>query len=102
MEKKQLKRENVYFNWGAFCVPVIYALWHKLYFWAILSLIPYANLVVDIIFGFKANELAWEQEKYKTEEEFAAAQKKWNDFGIVFAYACLAICVIIVFFIITL
>lgn len=94
-EKKRLSKKNVYFNWGAFFLPTIYGLWHKLYFWAVLGLIPYLNFVLAIVFGLRANELAWEQEKYKTEEEFSESQRKWNDCGIMIGWIILALGIII-------
>ena len=81
--KEQLKQQGKFFNWGACAVPFIYGLCNRLYIWAVLGLIPYLNIIVAIVLGFRANEEAWEKEPYKTQDEFIATQQNWNTFGIV-------------------
>jgi len=69
------------FNWGAFWLTWIWGIGNGVGI-ALLCLIPFVNIVMQFILGFKANEWAWEKQKhYKTPEEFDRSQQSWTTAG---------------------
>ncbi len=87
-------REDVYgdmpdelkkWNWGAAGLTWIWGVPHGLWasLWIIpLSLIPFINIIVFIIFGLKGNQWAWQSEKWESPEHFIESQKEWEGWGI--------------------
>jgi len=78
---------SVTWHWPAFFVPFFWMLYRKLYFWAllvfVLSAIPFANLILMIVFGFTGNYIYYKHAQKKLLEinlapSFSDAQKAVN------------------------
>jgi len=80
--EQELPADLKHFNWGAFFLNWLWAIYHKTW-WGLLAFIPYVGIVVAIILGFKGNELAWKNKKWESVEEFKRVQKQWSTWGIV-------------------
>lgn len=69
------------FNWGAFALPLFWGISNKVYL-ALICLIPYVGIIVNIYFGIFGNSYAWKEGRFKTEKECMECQKVWNKWGI--------------------
>lgn len=75
------------FNWGAFYFAWIWGICNKSYLTLIslaavlFSIIPFFGGIValglQIWFGIKGNEWAWQNKEWQSEEHFHEVQKKW-------------------------
>lgn len=82
------------FNWGAFYFVWIWGLFNKTYITLIifatmlLAIIPVIgvliNLGVQIWFGVKGNEWAWQNKRFKSVKAFHEYQKKWGAAAAIF------------------
>ena len=78
------------FNWGACFLSWIWGLFHKSYL-TLLTIpavfIPFIGAFVciglDVWFGIKGNEWAWQNKKWESVEHFHSVQKKWAIAGII-------------------
>ena len=81
------------FNWGAFLLSWIWGLGNKTFITLIvfvisfIAMIPFlgwiALLGVQIWFGIKGNEWAWQNKRWDSIEEFHSVQKKWAIAGVI-------------------
>lgn len=71
-------------NWGAFSFPFIWGLANGCIWQAVLTLIPYFNLIWRFVMGAMANTWAWKEGGWESAEKFNKAQKGWNIAGLVF------------------
>ena len=69
------------FNWGAFALPLFWGLSNKVYL-ALICLIPYIGIIVNIYFGIFGNSYAWKGGRFKTPKECMECQKVWNKWGL--------------------
>jgi hypothetical protein len=69
-------------NWGAFFLSVIWGLFNRTYI-ALLTLIPFVGVVMVFVLGFKGNEWAWQNKRWKSIEQFQRVQKHWAKWGII-------------------
>jgi len=69
-------------NWGAFFLSVIWGLFNRTYI-ALLTAIPVVGILMVFVLGFKGNEWAWQNKRWKSIEHFQRAQKRWAIWGIV-------------------
>jgi hypothetical protein len=70
-------------NWGAFFLNALWGLFNGTYI-SLLSLIPIVSILMAFILGFKGNEWAWRNKRWKSIEQFQRVQKRWAVVGIVF------------------
>lgn len=68
-------------NWGAAGFPILWGMYHGAWI-GLLSLVPFLNFAWWIVMGIKGNEWAWENDSWKSVEQFKAAQRKWMPWGI--------------------
>jgi len=68
-------------NWGAFWLNVIWAISNRTWI-GLLSLVPYAGIIMVIILGFKGNEWAWKNKRWESIDHFKSVQKKWSLWGV--------------------
>lgn len=72
-------------NWGAFFLPLFWALGHGLYMWAVagllLSLFVGCVPVVNVLFAVAGNKEAWKTRHFASIQEFQATQKAWATAG---------------------
>jgi hypothetical protein len=68
-------------HWGAFLLSWIWGLGNGTYI-ALLSLVPYAGLVMPFILGAKGNEWAWQNKRWDSVEHFQRVQQKWTQWGV--------------------
>ena len=78
------------FNWGAFLLSWIWGIGNKTWITLIIlpvNYIPYIGhliaLGLQIWFGIKGNEWAWQNKKFESVEQFHSNQKKWAIIGII-------------------
>lgn len=79
-------------NWGAFLLGWIWALGHRAWDIAVLSLvisfsgliIPFVGpLIMAIVLGVKGNEWAWRSKHWDSVEHFRSTQRKWTWAGVI-------------------
>ena len=68
-------------NWGAFLLPLIWGLSHRVWL-SLLCLIPYINIVMVFVLGAKGNEWAWQNQKWNSIEHFKKTQRTWALWGL--------------------
>lgn len=78
------------YNWGAFLLSWIWGIGNKTYITLLsflVAFIPFigclAALGMNIWFGFKGNEWAWQNKHFESIEHFKSNQKKWTIAGII-------------------
>ena len=78
------------YNWGALLLSWIWGIGNKTYITLLsflVAFIPFiggfAALGMNIWFGFKGNEWAWQNKHFESIEHFKSNQKKWTIAGII-------------------
>ena len=71
-------------NWGAFLGTWIWGYFNNTFI-SFLWLIPFVYIPLSIYLGIKGNILAWRNKRWKSEEAFIKAQKRWTWIGIIIA-----------------
>lgn len=74
-------REIEGWNWGAFLLNWIWSIGNNVWI-GLLSLIPYAGIIMLVILGVKGNEWAWRYKRWDSVEHFRRTQRKWRDWGL--------------------
>jgi heme/copper-type cytochrome/quinol oxidase subunit 2 len=69
-------------NWGAFFLNALWGLFNGTYI-ALLSVIPVVGILMAFVLGFKGNEWAWQNKRWKSIEQFQRVQKLWALCGII-------------------
>jgi hypothetical protein len=69
-------------NWGAFFLSVIWGVFNRTYI-ALLTIIPFVGVPMVFVLGFKGNEWAWKNKRWKSIEQFQRVQKLWAKWGII-------------------
>jgi hypothetical protein len=72
-------------SWGAFFLNFIWAVGNRTWI-GLLTLLPLVGYVMPIILGFKGNEWAWRNKRWKSIDHFKGVQRKWAIWG-----ACITI-----------
>jgi len=67
-------------NWGAFFLNFVWAVGNRTWI-GLLTLVPIVGYVMPIILGFKGNEWAWNNKRWKSIDHFKGVQKKWAIWG---------------------
>ena len=70
------------FNWGAFSLTIIWGIGNHCYI-TLLCLVPIVGIIMSFVAGFKGNEWALQNNRYRDMEEFAQVQDTWNSAGFV-------------------
>ena len=73
----QLPSELEGLNWGAFFLPLFWCISHNV-IWGIF----FRGTFFSFIFLFKGNEMAWQNRRFESTEQFKVVQKKWFLWGI--------------------
>ena len=81
-------------NWGAFFLNWIWSIGNKVWI-GLLSLVPYAGLIMAIILGVKGSEWAWQNRRFESIEQFKAVQRKWAYWGLAIVIVSFVIGVIL-------
>lgn len=68
-------------NWGAFLLPIIWGLSHRVWL-SLLCFIPFVNIVMVFVLGAKGNEWAWQNQKWNSIEHFKKTQRTWALWGL--------------------
>jgi hypothetical protein len=69
-------------NCGAFFLSWIWGIGNNTWI-ALLTFIPFVNLVMIFVLGAKGNEWAWQNKKWNSLEHFKKVQKLWAIWGLV-------------------
>jgi len=69
-------------NWGAFLLNWIWGLGNSTYI-ALLTLLPFINVIMVFVLLFKGNEWAWRNKHWESVEEFKSVQRKWAIWGLI-------------------
>ena len=64
-------------NAGAFFLPVFWSIAHSTWI-GLLCLVPYVGIIMSFVLLFKGNEMAWQNRKWNSIQEFKDTQKKWT------------------------
>lgn len=70
-----------HWSWSAFLLNWIWGIAHNVWI-ALLMFVPFVNFFVSIYLGIKGNELAWENRKFESVDQFKAVQRIWTNWGI--------------------
>jgi len=74
MENNQAVPEEIKgWNWGAFAFNWIWGIRFRTYR-ALLVFVPFVNIVMPFVLGFKGNEWAWKHNHWHSVEEFKHSQ----------------------------
>jgi len=68
-------------NWGAFFIPVIWGIFHKVWL-GVLCLAPVVGFVLPFVLLVKGNDWAWQSKRWDSIDQFKRTQKKWMYWGI--------------------
>ena len=68
-------------NWGAFLMNWIWAIPHSAWVGLVLSLL--LGIVGAIFLGVKGNELAWQNRRWESVQQFKDTQRVWAIWGLV-------------------
>ena len=68
-------------NWGAFFIPVIWGIFHRVWL-GVLCLAPVVGFILPFVLLVKGNDWAWQSKRWDGVEEFKRTQKKWMFWGI--------------------
>jgi hypothetical protein len=69
-------------NWGAFFLNALWGLFNRTYI-ALLAILPIIGIPLAFVLGFKGNEWAWQNKRWKSIEQFQRVQKRWAICGII-------------------
>lgn len=69
-------------NWGAFFLSWIWGIGNQVWI-ALLSLIPFVNIIMIFVLGAKGNEWAWQAKRWESVEHFLEVQRKWSKWGVI-------------------
>ncbi|QPK06326.1 cytochrome c oxidase assembly factor Coa1 family protein [Vibrio kanaloae] len=64
-------------NWGAFAFNWIWGIRFRTYR-ALWMFVPFINIAMPFVLGFKGNEWAWRHNQWNSVEEFKKSQRKWS------------------------
>ena len=92
---KEVPEQVKGWNWGAFAFSWIWGIRFRTYR-ALLVFVPFVNIAMPFILGFKGNEWAWKHNQWSSVEEFKNSQRKWS-----VAAAIMLACGVILAFIFT-
>jgi hypothetical protein len=70
------------FNWGALTLNLIWSIAHSSWL-GLLVMVPCAGIIMPFVLGFKGNEWAWQNRKWRSSEHFKATQRMWMVCGFV-------------------
>ena len=64
-------------NWGAFFFNWIWGIRFRTYraFWVF---VPFVNIIMPFVLGFKGNEWAWKHNQWESVEDFQKSQRRWS------------------------
>lgn len=68
-------------NWGAFLWGPIWAIGNQVWI-GLLTLIPYAGVIMSFVLLFKGSEWAWKAKRWDSIEHFQRVQKLWALWGL--------------------
>jgi hypothetical protein len=68
-------------SWGALLLNFVWGLGNGTYI-ALLTLVPYAGIIMAFVLGAKGNEWAWRNKRWASVEQFKRAQHKWALLGV--------------------
>ena len=83
-------------NWGAFMLPVVWAIAHETWF-GLLALVPGLNLVVPFVLAARGNELAWQNRRFHSIAHFQEVQRVWRNCAIGVGAVTAALLVMMIF-----
>jgi hypothetical protein len=69
-------------NWGAFLLNTIWALGHRLWWQALLSIVPVFGIIMTLVLALKGGRWAWEKGTYASVEEYKAKERRWTIAGL--------------------
>ena len=69
-------------SWGGLFLTPIWGVFNGT-FLALLSLLPYINLLVSIWMLIKGRQYAWQNKRWSSVEHFNSVQKKWSIAGVI-------------------
>lgn len=69
-------------NWGAFLITPFWCIRNKLWI-GLLSYLPAVGIFVSFYFGKTGNELAWQNRRWHSIQEFKSEQRNWTIAGLI-------------------
>ncbi|MEO6173328.1 MAG: SHOCT domain-containing protein [Arenimonas sp.] len=81
-------------SWGAFLLNWIWAIFNRTWI-GLLALIPFVNIFMIFVLGFKGREWAWKNNKWDSVEHFNRVQRKWSQWAVWLTLASIALAVLI-------
>lgn len=97
-KNSEVPKEIRRWNWGAAFLTFVWGIYYRVWL-SFLVFVPVINIFWFIILGIYGNRWAWQNNKWKSVDEFKRQQKKWNIFGIIlFILQIIAISSFLLFF----
>ena len=75
-----IPREIEGWSWGAFLLSWIWSVRSNTWI-GLLSLVPFAGIIMPFILGVKGNEWAWQNKRWDSIEHFKITQARWLEQG---------------------
>lgn len=69
-------------NWGAFLLHWIWGVGNKTLI-SLLIFVPFVNIAMPFVLGFKGSQWAWKNKKWESVEQFKATQRSWAKWGFI-------------------
>lgn len=69
-------------NWGAFFLSWIWGVGNSTWI-ALLALIPFVNIVMMFVLGFRGSRWAWQNRAWRSADHFRRSQRGWGIAGLV-------------------
>lgn len=69
-------------NWGAFFLNWIWGIGNSTWI-ALIALIPFVNLVMMIVLGFRGSRWAWRNRTWRSPDQFRRTQRAWGIAGLI-------------------
>lgn len=69
-------------NWGAFFLSWIWGVGNSTWI-ALLALIPFVNIVMMFVLGFRGSRWAWQNRTWRSADHFRRSQRGWGIAGLV-------------------
>lgn len=82
-------------SWGAFLLNWIWAIFNRTWI-GLLVLIPFVNIVMIFVLGFKGREWAWKNNKWDSVEHFNRVQRKWSQWAVWLTLISFALAVLLI------
>lgn len=94
-------------SWGGFCLNWFWAIFNNTWIGLLVfiphipfigSYIPFIDIIMLFVLGFKGREWAWRNKKWQSIEHFKSVQRKWSIASLLFYLFILLFVALMIYF----